>query len=89
MDKADGKKVVNFIESYYRIKLSDKEIESLSEELRNHTYNTFISEIKDPLLVSVDFFTIAQLHRIIENNKQANYFLKRMEAKSWNDFLAN
>lgn len=89
MNKVDGDKVINFIESYYKIKLSENEIRVLSQELKGYTYNMFLSEIKEPLLISVEYFTVAQLHRIIENNKQANMFLERMEAESWDDFFAN
>ncbi len=89
MTKVDGDKVINFIESYYKIKLSENEIRALSQELKGYTYTTFLTELKEPLLASVEYFTIAQLHRIIENNKKANMLLKRMNVKNWNDFLAN
>lgn len=89
MTKIDGEKTVNFIETYYKVKLTDNEKLALSRELKEYTYETFTSEIKDALLKSTEYFTIANLHRIIENNNRAREFLKRSGKTSWYEFYAN
>lgn len=89
IDKADLLKTKNFIETYYNKALNDNEIIALSRELKNYTYDDFKNDIQKPLLISVEYFTIAGLHRIIENNNRAKEFLKKSGKKSWDEFYAN
>lgn len=89
MNEADLKKVIDFIETYYNTHLTDNQILAINEELKGYTYDSFIENIKTPLLIAVDYFTVAGLHRIIENDKKADEYLKRSGKKSWNEFYAN
>lgn len=89
MTKTDGEKTVNFIETYYKVKLTDNEKLALSRELKDYTYDDFKNDIQKPLLISVEYFTIAGLHRIIENNNRAREFLKRSGKTDWYEFYAN
>lgn len=89
MNKADLVKTKNFIETYYNKTLNDNEIIALSRELQDYTYDDFKNDIQKPLLISVEYFTIAGLHRIIENNNRAREFLKRSGKTSWYEFYAN
>lgn len=89
MTKTDGEKTINFIETYYKIKLTDNERLALSRELKEYTYETFTSELKNALLKSTEYFTIASLHRVIENDRRANEFLKRSGKTNWYEFYAN
>lgn len=89
MTKSDGEKTINFIETYYKIKLSDNEKIALSRELKDYTYESFKTDIQKPLLISVEYFTIAGLHRIVENNNRTKEFLKRSGKNTWEEFYAN
>lgn len=85
----DLEKVISFLESYYSISLTDNQILAINEELKGYTYNEFLENIKNPLLISCNFFTIADLHRIIENNKQTKEFLTRTGRRTWEEFYTN
>lgn len=89
MNKTDGEKVRNFIETYYKVNLSDNEMMALSRELKDYTYESFESEIQKPLIIGVRYFSIAELSRIVENNKKAKKVLLRSGKNDWNEFYIN
>ena len=89
MTKADGEKVKNFIETYYKVNLSDNELMALSRELKDYTYESFESEIKQALIIGTRYFSIAELSRIVENNKKAKKVLLRSGKNDWNEFYIN
>lgn len=89
MTKADGEKVKNFIETYYKVNLSDNELLALSRELKDYTYESFESEIKQALVIGVRYFSIAELSRIVENNKKSKKVLLRSGKTDWNEFYIN
>lgn len=89
MTKADGEKVKNFIETYYKVNLSDNELLALSRELKDYKYESFESEIKQALIIGVRYFSIAELSRIVENNKKAKKVLLRSGKNDWNEFYIN
>jgi hypothetical protein len=89
MNKVDGEKVRNFIETYYKVNLSDNELIALSRELKDYTYESFESEIKQALIIGVRYFSIAELSRIVENNKKAKKVLLRSGKTDWNEFYIN
>lgn len=89
MNKVDGEKVRNFIETYYKVNLSDNELIALSRELKDYTYESFEREIKQALIIGVRYFSIAELSRIVENNKKAKKVLLRSGKTDWNEFYIN
>ena len=89
MNKTDGEKVRRFIETYYKVNLSDNELLALSRELKDYTYESFESEIKQALVIGVRYFSIAELSRIVENNKKAKVVLARSGKTDWNEFYIN
>lgn len=89
MNKTDGEKVRNFIETYYKVNLSDNEMLALSRELKDYTYESFETEIQRPLIIGVRYFSIAELSRIVENNKKAKKVLLRSGKTDWNEFYIN
>lgn len=89
MTKADGEKVRNFIETYYKVNLNDNELMALSRELKDYTYESFEAEIKQALIIGVRYFSIAELSRIVENNKKAKAVLARAGKTNWNEFYIN
>lgn len=89
MTKTDGEKVRSFIETYYKVNLSDNELLALSRELKDYTYESFESEIQKPLIIGVRYFSIAELSRIVENNKKAKKVLLRSGKNDWNEFYIN
>lgn len=89
MNKTDGEKVRNFIETYYKVNLNDNELMALSRELKDYTYESFESEIKQSLIIGVRYFSIAELSRIVENNKKAKAVLARSGKTDWNEFYIN
>ena len=89
MNKIDGEKTVNLIEGYYNRKLSDKEIRALAEEVKDITFYEFVNEIKFPLLKKVEYFTVAKLHKIIEEFKELREFKRSLEIKSFDELYEN
>ena len=89
MTKADGGKVRNFIETYYKVNLNDNELMALSRELKDYTYESFEAEIKQALIIGTRYFSIAELSRIVENNKKAKVVLARSGKTDWNEFYIN
>ena len=89
MNKIDGQKVIEFIEGYYHRKLENVEIKALSEELKNFTYDSFMKELKFPLLKRVEYFTVSQLHKIVEEFKELENLKERLGIKSFDEIYEN
>lgn len=89
MSKEDFVKTVNLIKGYYRITFSDEELELLKDELKDLTYDEFIDEIKDTMLITIEFFKISELHRILVNYRDMKMFLKRNNLNSFEELYAN
>lgn len=89
MNKIDGQKTIEFLEGYYHRKLEKTEIIVLSEELRDFTYDSFMEEIKFPLLKKVEYFTVAQLHKIVEESKELVRFRESLGIKSFDELYEN
>lgn len=89
MNKLDGQKTIEFIEGYYHRKLETSEIKALSEELKDYTYEDFINELKFPLLKKVEYFTVANLHKIILENKEIEEYKKNLGIKSLDELYEN
>lgn len=66
MNKVDGQKIIDFIEGYYHRRLEANEIKALAEEVKNFDYSSFMENFKFPLLKKVEYFSVAQLHKIID-----------------------
>ena len=89
MSKVDLIKTVKLIESYYRIKLTDEETVLLNDELKDLTYDEFVKEIKDDMLIAIDYFKISELHRILVNYRDSLLFLKKNNLNSFEELYAN
>ena len=89
MNKIDGQKVIEFIEGYYHRKLEQTEVKALAEELRDYDYDKFMENIKFPLLKKVEYFTVASLHKIIEDDKELEEFKKHLGIQSWDELYDN
>lgn len=89
MDNNDLIKIIEFIEGYYHRKLEKTEIKALSEELKDFTYDSFMKELKFPLLKKVEYFTVAQLHKIIEEFKELEKLKERLGIKSFDEIYEN
>lgn len=89
MNKVDGKKLVDFIEGYYHRKLEKNEILALAEEVKDFTFDEFIENIKFPLLKKVEFFLVAQLHKIIEEYKEMQKFKESLGINSFDELYEN
>lgn len=89
MSKEDFVKTVNLIKGYYRITFSDEELELLKDELKDLTYDEFVKEIKDDMLIAIDYFKISELHRILVNYKDSILFLKKNNLNSFEELYAN
>ena len=89
MDDNDLYKTIKFIEGYYNRKIENNEIVALKDELKDYTYETFISELKYPLLKKVDYFKVQSLHRIIEDDKELQDLKERLGIKSFDELYEN
>lgn len=89
MDDNDLYKTIKFIEGYYNRKIENNEIVALKDELKDYTYETFLSELKYPLLKKVDYFKVQALHRIIEDDKELQDLKERLEIKSFDELYEN
>ena len=91
MSDEDLLKVVNFIEGYYNRTLKETEIISLSEELKNccNSYDDFINKFKFPLLKKVEYFTVAHLHRLIQEDNELEAFKRHLGIQSFEELYEN
>lgn len=88
-DNLEVLKIINFIETYYYRHLSDEEIIAIKNELNGYSYDKFIANIKEPLLTSTKFFTIADLFRVIDSQKDSENFLKNSGIEEWDELYDN
>ena len=89
MDNDNLEKVVEFIEGSYNRKLEIAEIKLLKEELKDYTYESFMENIKYPLLQKVDYFKVQALHKIILENKELQDLKERLGIKSFDELYEN
>ena len=73
MEKSEFNKVVNYIEGSFGRTLSQNELLVLGKELKDYPYEKFDKEVKDVLL-KISYFTVAELHRILENIRVSELF---------------
>lgn len=89
MDNDNLEKVVEFIEGAYNRKLEIAEIKLLKEELKDYTYESFMENIKYPLLKKVDYFKVQALHKIIEEDKELQDLKESLGIKSFDELYEN
>ncbi len=90
MSDNDLEQVISFIENYYSTLLTDDQIILIKEELEGYTFTEFLKRIKKPLLKEVNYFTVAGLHRIVEDDKRAKRWLDQFTGiDTWEDLYAN
>ena len=82
-------KTIEFIQGAYNRTLTAPEIKLLKEELKDYDYNKFIEKLKFPLLKKVDFFTVASLHKIIEEDQELERFKQSLGIKSFDELYEN
>ena len=89
MNNDDLEKVVEFIEGAYSRKLEIAEIKLLKDELKDYTYESFMENIKYPLLQKVDYFKVQALHKIIEEDKELQDLKESLGIKSFDELYEN
>lgn len=89
MNDTDLIKTIDFFKNYYTVNLTENQIIEVNNILKNYSYESFLTEIKKPLLLSTNYFTIAELYKIVQNNEQSKEFLKHLGINSWENFYAN
>lgn len=82
-------KTIEFTQGAYSRTLTAPEIKLLKEELKDYDYNKFIENLKFPLLKKVDFFTVASLHKIIEEDQELERFKQSLGIKSFDELYEN
>ena len=82
-------KTIEFIQGAYNRNLTSPEIKLLKEELKGYDYDKFMENIKFPLLKKVEYFTVASLHKIIEDDKELEEFKKHLGITSWEELYDN
>lgn len=82
-------KTIEFIQGAYNRTLTAPEIKLLKQELKGYDYDKFMENIKFPLLKKVEYFTVASLHKIIEEDKELEEFKKHLGIESWDELYDN
>ena len=57
--------------------------------MKGYDYDKFMENIKFPLLKKVEYFTVASLHKIIEDDKELEEFKKHLGITSWEELYDN
>lgn len=89
MSKTEMMKVARFIQAYYNRDLKEDELRALEHELADISMENFINDIKLPLLKKVDYFTMAQLHKLIEDFKELEELKRHLGIKSFDELYEN
>jgi hypothetical protein len=89
MIKEDFNKIVEYIEGAYNRNLDKKELILLKDELKDYTYESFMSELKFTLLKKVEYFTIQKLYKVIEENQELQELKSRLGIKSFDELYEN
>ena len=89
MNKEDFGKIVEFIEGNYSRTLAKNELVVMKEELKDYTYESFMENIKYPLLKKVDYFKVQALHKIIEEDKELQDLKESLGIKSFDELYEN
>ena len=89
MEKENYTKIVELIEGYYSRKLDKNELLALKDELKDKTYEVFINDIKLPLLKKVEYFSVANLHKIIEDYRELEEMKRNLGIKSFDELYEN
>ena len=89
MSKTEMMEVARFIQVYYNRDLKEDELRALEHELADISMEDFINDIKLPLLKKVDYFTMAQLHKLIEDFKELEELKRHLGIKSFDELYEN
>lgn len=89
MNKVDGQKTLNFIEGYYHRKLEKNEIIALAEEVKEYSYDDFMKNFSSQMLRKVEYFTVAQLHLIIQDYKDLQKMKSNLGINSFDELFEN
>ncbi len=89
MNKVDGQKIVNFIEGYYHRKLEKNEIIALADEVKEYSYDDFMKNFSSQMLRKVEYFTVAQLHSIIQDYKDLQKMKSNLGINSFDELFEN
>lgn len=90
MDKTEFKKVIDFIQGYYNRTLSEAELKALKEELKYYkNYDDFAEKSRFSLLKKVEYFTVAKLHQVIQEDKELKELKDSLGIKCFDEIYDN
>jgi len=90
MNKEEFQKIVDYIEGMYHRQLETKELKILKEEVTFcKDFEEFKNKFAFTLLKRVEYFTIQQLHKLIEERKETELFLKQNGLNSFDELYEN
>lgn len=89
MEDKELARVIDFIEGYYSRKLDSNEIKAIKFELKDFNFEKFHKELSFPLLKKVEYFTVAQLHKIIEEYKDLQAMKSDLGINSFEELYEN
>lgn len=89
METKELARVIDFIEGYYSRKLDNNEIKAIKFELKNFDFEKFHKELSFQLLKKVEYFTVASLHKIIEEYKEIQKFKESLGINSFDEIYEN
>ena len=82
-------KVIEFLQGAYNRQLNKNEIKLIKEELKDYDYEKFINNLKFPLLKKVEYFTVRELHKIVEDDKDLQHLRDSLGIKSFEELYEN
>lgn len=89
MEDKELARVIDFLEGYYSRKLDNNEIKAIKFELKNFDFEKFHKELSFQLLKKVEYFTVAKLHKIIEEYKDIEKLKSHLGIKSFDELYEN
>ncbi len=89
MEDKELARVIDFIEGYYSRKLDSNEIKAIKFELKNFDFEKFHKELSFQLLKRVEYFSVAQLHKIIDEYKKIQKFKESLGINSFDELHEN
>ena len=90
MEKQEFERIVDYIEGMYHRKLETKELKVLKGEVNFcKDFEEFKNKFAFTLLKRVEYFTVQQLHQLIEERKETENFLKLNGLNSFDELYEN
>lgn len=89
MVRQDFIKFRDEVEAYYHRNLDRNELIALNNELKDINYQEYAESIKKAMLRKIEYFTVAQVSKIVEEYKKTKQYLKNAGMNSFDEIYEN